>query len=302
MNVKGGLKNAIVEKENKEVKNTNAQLLLNEYLNKNGLRRRFDEVLGQRAPQFISSVVTLLNDTPALFDAFSQNPMNVVKGALKAAAYDLPLEPSFGLSYLIPFRNKKTGGYDVSFVVGYKGMVQLALRTGLYQRINTIEVREGELVSYDLLKEDIEFNWIEDEKERESAPITGYAAYYRLNNGMEKTLYMTKAQIEKHERVNRKGFSRSKIWEDEFDSMAKKTLLRLLLSKWGIMSINYLDASQSNKEFLKNVATGQLDDESVIIETENIHQEKSMESPDYEEIPMPGDLYTDPETGEVKKA
>lgn len=283
------------QQENKAVKTPSVQSLLNDYLDQNGFRRRFDELLGGRSPQFISSVVTLVNGTPELLECFNRDPIQIVKGALKAATYDLPIEPSLGYAYLIPFRDKKTGTTNATFILGYKGMVQLALRTGLYQRLNTIEVHEGELVSYDRMKEDIEFRWIEDEEERAKAPVIGYAAYYRLNNGMEKTLYMTKKQIEAHEAKNRKGKYQNSIWRDQFNSMARKTLLRLLLSKWGIMSINYLDASPVNQEIMKNLATGHMDDDDtpVTIDAE-------AQTPQDEEIPFDSIPPTvDKETGEV---
>lgn len=283
------------QQENKAVKTPSVQSLLNDYLDQNGFRRRFDELLGGRSPQFISSVVTLVNGTPELLECFNRDPIQIVKGAFKAATYDLPIEPSLGYAYLIPFRDKKTGTTNATFILGYKGMVQLALRTGLYQRLNTIEVHEGELVSYDRMKEDIEFRWIEDEEERAKAPVIGYAAYYRLNNGMEKTLYMTKKQIEAHEAKNRKRKYQNSIWRDQFNSMARKTLLRLLLSKWGIMSINYLDASPVNQEIMKNLATGHMDDDDTPVTIDAEAQAPQDEEIPFDEIPPT----VDKETGEV---
>lgn len=282
------------QEERNMMRSPSVQSMMNNYLDQNGFKRRFDELLGKRAPQFISSVVTLINGTPELLECFNQDPLQIVQGALKAATYDLPIEPSLGYAYLIPFRDRKTGIPRATFILGYKGMVQLALRTGLYRRLNTIEVHEGELVSYDRMKEDIEFRWIEDEEERAKAPVIGYAAYYRLNNGMEKTLYMTKKQIEDHEIENRKGKYQNSIWRDQFDSMARKTLLRLLLSKWGIMSINYLDASPANQEIMRNIATGHVDDDTPVT------IEADAQAPQDEEIPFDEIPPTvDKETGEV---
>lgn len=228
--------------------------LLNNTLDNSGYKRRFDELLGKRAPQFVSSLAALINSTPQVLTIFQNNPVAIIQSALKAAAYDLPIEPSLGYAYILPF------GQTATFVLGYKGMVQLALRTGLYMRLNAVDVREGELISYDRLTEDIEFRWEADNAKRAKIPVIGYAAFYRLKNGMEKTLFMTKAEIDAHELANRKGRSQNPVWRNHYDEMAKKTVLRRLLSKWGIMSINYLDASPADQEVMRNMAEGTLDD------------------------------------------
>ena len=237
--------------------------LLNNTLNQSGFQKRFDELLGKRAPQFVSSLASLISSTPAVLSIFSQDPVQVIQAALKAAAYDLPIEPSLGYAYILPF------GSSATFVLGYKGMVQLALRTGLYIRLNAIDVREGELVGYDRLTEDVEFNWETDNAKRAALPIIGYVAFYRLKNGMEKTLYMTKAEIEAHEVANRKGKYQNPVWKNHFDEMAKKTVLRRLLSKWGIMSINYLESSPADQQVMKNMAEGNLDDDDTPVTIDN---------------------------------
>lgn len=242
--------------------------MLNETLSQSGFQRRFDELMGKRAPQFVSSLASLVSSTPALLDVFSHSPVQVIQCALKAAAYDLPIEPSLGYAYILPF-NTKGGGAQATFVLGYKGMVQLALRTGLYLRLNAVDVREGELVSYDRLTEDIEFNWEPDNAKRSRLPVIGYVAFYRLKNGMEKTLYMTKAEIDEHEQSNRKGYKRNPVWNQHYDEMAKKTVLRRLLSKWGIMSINYLEASPADQEVMRNMAEGTLDDDDTPLTIDN---------------------------------
>ena len=123
--------------------------------------------------------------------------------------------------------------------MGWKGMHQLALRTGAYKAINVVDVREGELVRFNRLSEEIELNFIEDEAEREKLPVIGYVGYYRLVNGFEKTIYMSKSQIEAHERKFRKGEYMGKGWRDDWDAMARKTVYRRLIGKWGVMSIDY---------------------------------------------------------------
>ena len=129
---------------------------------------------------------------------------------------------------------------EATFIPGYKGLVQLCLRTGAYSRVpDAVDVRQGELIKYDRLTGDCEFKWEEDEDKREQLPVIGYAGYFRLKNGAEKTIYMTVKQIEAHEKKNRKGKEMGKGWREDFDSMAKKTIIRKLASKYGLMSIDY---------------------------------------------------------------
>ena len=133
-------------------------------------------------------------------------------------------------------------------------MVQLCLRTGAYARVpDAVDVREGELVSYDRLTGDAEFRWIEDEDQREALPIIGYAGYFRLKNGAEKTIYMTVKQIEGHEKKNRKGQSMGKGWREDFDAMARKTVIRRLCGKYGLMSITYQNGDAQTMQLAQSV-------------------------------------------------
>lgn len=217
------------------------------------MRKRFEELLGERTPQFISSLVTMVNDDTKLQQAFYENPMSVIKSALRAASYDLPIDPGLGFAYIMPFNvsyKDSEGNWhkkmEATFVPGYKGLNQLCLRTGAYSRIpDAVDVREGELKRYDRLTGDIEFQWIEDDEEREKLPIVGYAGYFRLKNGAEKTIYMTKKKIEAHEKKHRKGNEMSKGWRENFDEMARKTVIRKLITKYGMMSIQYRDGSEA---------------------------------------------------------
>lgn len=223
--------------------------LMSSILDGEKLRGRFNELLGKRAPQFVSALVSMVNADQNLQQAFYEAPMTVIQSALKAATFDLPIDQNLGYAYIVPFNNKKKVGdewckvKEATFILGWKGMHQLALRTGAYKAINVVDVREGELVRFNRLSEEIELNFIEDEIEREKLPIIGYVGYYRLVNGFEKTIYMSKSQIEAHERKNRKGEYMGKGWKDDWDAMARKTVYRRLIGKWGVMSIDY----QSNQ-------------------------------------------------------
>lgn len=244
--------------------------MLSSILDGEKYRKRFDELLGKRTPQFLSSLTTMINDNKDLLEAFQQSPLSVVQSALKAATYDLPIDPTLGYAYIVPFNNKvkivdKTGKEvetwkkQATFIMGYKGMIQLCLRTGAYQCVpEAVDVRDGELISYNRLTGDAEFKWIEDEDEREKLPVVGYAGYLRLKNGAEKTIYMTVNQIKSHEEKNRKGKYMGKGWRENFDAMARKTVIRRLCSRYALMSIEY---QYSESKETMNMATAMVEDD-----------------------------------------
>ena len=249
------IQNQIAKVEEKKLQSEGKQTvnqLMNAMLDGEKLRGRFDELLGKRAPQFISSLVSLVNADATMQQAFYEAPMTIIQSALKAASFDLPIDQNLGYAYIVPFKNSKKdadGNWvkktEASFILGWKGMHQLALRTGAYKTINVIDIREGELKSYNRLTEEVDINFIEDEDERESKKIIGYVGYYRLVNGAEKTIYMTVKQIENQEKKNRKGEYMGKGWRDDFDAMARKTVYRRLIGKWGVMSIDYQNHSEA---------------------------------------------------------
>lgn len=245
--------------------------ILNGILDGENMRRRFDELLGKRAPQFISSLITLVNATPELQQAVYESPATVIQAALKAATYDLPIDQSLGYAYIVPFKNtiKQPDGsftkrMDASFIIGWKGMNQLAMRTGAYKTINVLDVREGELKKYNRLTEEITLEFVEDEDERESLPVVGYVGYFKLINGTEKTIYMSRKQVEAHEKKNRKGQYMGKGWRDDFEAMALKTVFRRLIGKYGLMSIDYRTADAATLAAAEAIATGNFDDQEAI--------------------------------------
>ena len=142
-------------------------------------------------------------------------------------------------------------------------MNQLAMRTGAYKTINVMDVREGELKSYNRLTEEISIEFIEDEDAREATPVVGYVGYFKLINGTEKTIYMTRKQIEAHEKKHRKGKYMGKGWQDDFEAMAQKTVYRRLIGKWGLMSIDYQTADAATIAAAEAIATGNFDDDSM---------------------------------------
>jgi recombination protein RecT len=233
------IQNAVAKTEEKQVQGSKQTVnqLMSAMLDGEKLRGRFDELLGKRSASFISSVVSLVNADKNMQAAFYESPMSIIQAALKAATFDLPIDQNLGYAYIVPFKNK--GVSTANFILGWKGMHQLALRTGAYRTINVVDVREGELKSYNRLTEEVVIEFEEDEDKREALKVIGYVGYYKLVNGAEKTIYMTVKQIENHEKKNRKGDYMGKGWRDDWDAMARKTVYRKLIGKWGVMSIDY---------------------------------------------------------------
>lgn len=263
--------------------------IMNSILDGEKMRSRFDDLLGNRAPQFISSIVSLVNADATMQKAFFESPMTVIQAGLKAATYDLPVDQNLGYAYILPFKNSKklpdgsfAEKHEATFILGWKGMHQLAIRTGAYKTINVVDIREGELKSYNRLTEEIDIQFIDDEDERDEKPIIGYVGYYRLVNGAEKTIYMTRKQIEKHEQKFRKGKYMTKGWREDFDAMARKTVYRRLIGKWGVMSIEY--QSVKGGEEIANMMRDNIEP-----------QQPEIIGADYEITNY------DPETGEVKE-
>ncbi|WP_438421629.1 recombinase RecT [Bacillus siamensis] len=193
---------------------------------------RFEEVLGKRASQFTASILSLYNSENTLQKA---EPMSVISSAMVAATLDLPVDKNLGYAWIVPYKGR------AQFQLGYKGYIQLALRTGQYKSINCISVHKGELQKWNPLTEEIEIDF----EKRESDAVIGYAAYFELLNGFRKTVYWTKAQVEKH----KKKFSKSDFgWGKDWDAMALKTVLKSMLSKWGILSIEMQKAVIEDNE------------------------------------------------------
>lgn len=269
-----------------ETKKKTVALVMNELLDSNGIKTRINELLGRRAPQFTGSLVSLVNADANLQKAFHDAPMTIIQAALRAATYDLPIDPGLGYAYIIPFNNKqKDGSYrmEASFILGYKGMYQLAMRTGVYKKLNVVDIRQDELKKYDRLTEDIEIEFIEDEEQREKQPIIGWCGYLRLVNGMEKMIYMTVKQIEAHELKHRKGKYMGKGWRDDYNAMCAKTVMRKLIGKWGVMSIDYQSATPSMIAGAEAIAKGDLDDYDkqtidVSAEEETVETQESKQS------------------------
>ena len=195
------------------------------------VKEQFESVLKENSGAFVASIIDLYNTDKTLQMC---DPKNVVMEALKAASLKLPINKQLGFAWIVPYRDSKTGQYIPTFQLGYKGYVQLCMRTGAYRYINADVVYEGELVKHDKLTGEIEI----DPEKRTGDKKVGYFAFIETLNGFRKTLYMTVEEVTKHAQQYSKSYSsKNSVWATDFDAMALKTCLRLLLSKYGIMSV-----------------------------------------------------------------
>lgn len=195
----------------------------------------------QKAGRFIASISSAVAVNPALQDC---DAGTILTAGLLGESLNLSPSPQLGQYYLVPFNDNKNNRKVAQFQLGYKGYVQLAIRSGYYKKLNVVAIKEGELITYNPLDEEIEVNLIEDEEEREQANTIGYYAMFEYTNGFKKTIYWSKAKMERHALKYSTGYRAKKgytFWEKDFDGMAFKTMLRQLISKWGIMSIEMQD-------------------------------------------------------------
>lgn len=232
-----------------------------------------------RATRFIASISSAVATNQDLQQC---DAGTILSGALLGESLNLSPSPQLGQYYLVPF-NTKTGKKDengseiyikkAQFQLGYKGYIQLAIRSGQYKKLNVLAIKEGELIKYDPLNEEIEVNLIDDEIERENAKTIGYYAMFEYTNGFRKSMYWSKNKMEKHATKYSKGYTAKKgytFWEKDFDGMAYKTMLRQLISKWGIMSIDMQNAVEKDMTAINTDGTFEYVDnkEETIIEQE----------------------------------
>lgn len=193
------------------------------------------DILQDGTPQFMASVLTLANSNKLLGEC---DPIKLYNCCLMAAALKLPFNQNLGQAYIVPFKG------EPQLQIGWKGFIQLAQRSGQFKRINCSDVREGEIVKRDRLTGEIEFDWLDD-AEREKKPIIGYVAYFELLNGYQQTLYMSRAEVEAHAKkysqTYKQGFG---VWKDNFDAMARKTLIKRILNQFAPLSVDMAKAME----------------------------------------------------------
>lgn len=240
-----------------EVKETGLQKF-NRAITNNKTQEYLESVLGERKASFVNNLTALVANNANLQVC---EPYTVMFAAMKATALDLPLDNSLGFAYVIPYKDNKKGITVAQFQIGYKGFVQLSLRTNQFALIpHATDVRKGEFVGCNRLTGEYEFKFVEDDEERQKLEVIGYVSYFKLLNGASSTLYMTKAEMEAHAmrysqtyRSSNEYIRRSSKWTTDFDKMALKTVLKLNLSKNAPLSVELADAIQADQSVLKSI-------------------------------------------------
>lgn len=289
--------------------NRSKKMGMTAYLTTDAVKKQINSVVGgKNGTRFISSIVSAVQTTPTLQEC--TNP-SILSAALLGEALNLSPSPQLGQFYMVPYDNYKTGQKEAQFQLGYKGYIQLAVRSGYYKKLNVLPLKEGELIKYDPLNEEIEVNLIEDDLIREETPTIGYYAMFEYENGFRKTMYWTRRKMLAHadkyspafhlnavensnpkrSRVSFEDFENGKFpkgdewkyssfWYKDFDGMAMKTMLRQLISKWGIMSIDLQNALE------KDMAVIREDGQPDYVETE-APEDSVVEDQEYREAESP---------------
>lgn len=229
--------------------NTNL-MTLKGYFNNDAVRKNLSAMLGMKAQGFTTSVLSVVNNNKLLQKA---EPSTIYSSAMMAASIDLPINPNLGFAALVPY------GSQCQCQIMSKGFIQLAIRSGQYAKINNAIVHEGELVKYDPFKDEYEF----DASQRTSDKVIGYMAYFRTVGGFEKYFYMTKEEAMAHGKRYSKTFNNG-TWATDPDAMCLKTVIKLLLSKYGILSIEMqrairFDQGVANGDFTQMESIDEID-------------------------------------------
>jgi recombination protein RecT len=230
----------------------NTALTIQGFLGGDKVKTYLEGVMKERAPQFIASLVSLSNLTPGLAQC---EPRSLMMCGLKAASLNLPLDNNLGFAYAIPYKNREKGITEAQFQMGYRAFIQLGMRTGLYKSMNVIDIRDGELVLWDALTEDLKLKIIDNEIDREKTPIHGYAAMFELRNGFRKVIYKKRDALLAHGVRFSKAY-KSGPWQSDVDAMCKKTLIKELLSKWGPLSTEIMEGIKYDQSVIRETESG----------------------------------------------
>lgn len=305
--------NNSLAKQEEEKKKTPFSLVINS----DGYKKMINYTLKdpKKAAKFVAAITSAVATNPALAECDAKS---IVSGGLLGETLNLSPSPQLGQYYLVPFKDKKAGVTKAQFVLGYKGYIQLAVRSGFYERLNVLPIKQGELVYFDPLNEEIEVDLIQDEREREQTPTMGYYAMFKYSNGFIKAIYWSKEKMEIHADKYSPAFSLnggpimvggkqknkvsyhdfvegkydkkdswmySSFWYQDFDGMACKTMLRQLISKWGIMSIDLQTAIETDNGVISMDKHGKVE-QTDFLDSAPVEEEK---------------VVVDASTGEVTK-
>lgn len=255
----------------------NQKMGISAYLTNDAVKNQINSIIGQSSGKFITSIISAVNANPALQECTNSS---ILSAALLGESLKLSPSPQLQNFYLVPYRDKEKG-MVAQFQLGYRGYVQLATRSGVYRKLNVLPIKKGELIKFDALNEEIEVNLIADEEEREKAETIGYYAMFEYLNGFRKAIYWSKTKMLAHADRYSKAFSKdtyqkiqegkipanemwkySSPWFTSFDDMACKTMLRQLISKWGLMS------TEMEKAYTSDMAVINEDGSATYVENE----------------------------------
>lgn len=267
------LKNQLAEKSTQVV--DPSKLGFKALMNTPAMKKKFTDILHEKSDSFMGSLMTLVGGDNYLSQA---EPMTIIASALKAATMDLPIDKNLGYAYVVPFnRSEKVGNKwvkhnEAQFILGYKGYIQLAQRSGQYKALNALSIYDGQLIDWNPLTEEFTFDY----KSKVSDEVIGYVGFFELLNGFKKTVYWTKQEIESHRIKNAKGYDKEKLsgaWVDNYDSMAIKTVLRNMLSKWGLLSVEMQSAITSDEKVFRVDENNDLIEETDLSDMEPLNQD-----------------------------
>ena len=268
------LKNQLTEQNNQTV--DVSKLGFKTLMSQPAMKKKFNDILHEKSDAFMGSLLTLVGGDDYLSKA---EPMTIIASALKAATMDLPIDKNLGYAYIVPFNRKEKVGKDwithneAQFILGYKGYIQLAQRSGQYKALNAIEIYEGQLIEWNPLTEEFQFDYNAKQSDR----VIGYVGFFELLNGFKKTVYWTKQEVEAHRIKHAKGFDKTKLtgaWKENYDAMAIKTVLRNMLAKWGILSVEMQNAVTSDERVFRFDENNDLVEEVTLNDAEPIESDR----------------------------
>lgn len=264
---------------NQLVKKSFSQLL-----DSDAVKNRIKEVLASRSNQFITSALSLVNSDSKLQQC---EPTSLFNACLVSASLNLPINNNLGFAYIIPY-NDKVKGLVAQFQIGYKAFIQLAIRSGEFKFLNADDVREGELSEINSMTGELKLNRISDYTERKKAKIIGYFAYFELLNGFNKVFFMSSEEINEHAKKYSQNFKKfgTGLWKDDLEGMSKKTVLKLLLSKYAPLSIEMQKAMIADQGVIKNEETFEVDYSDNILDVKEDLKEFQQEN-NIEKIDLP---------------
>lgn len=278
------------------------ELTHKQFFNSPAVKQKFSEVVNGNGQQFVASLLSVVTNNNLLAKATNES---IMTAAMKAAVLNLPIEPSLGYAYIVPYKSQ------AQFQIGYKGLIQLAQRSGQVTRLNAGEVYESQYKGFNPLTEDLEVDMTAIPKEKEK--VVGYFAFMRLANGFEKTVFWTKERVQAHGKKYSQSFSsKYSPWQSDFDAMARKTVLKHMLSTYAPLSTELQEAIVADNEDSKLSEAKETKDITPQ-EPENLSDllgapEEAKETKDV--TPLEDDTlnpttdkvpdFVDPETGEIK--